>query len=247
MIVRVGLHLLLCITCIGIIVSAQDDRGVELPSLCEVCKFFVTELKERLEETGKSKEVLSTGHGLERKKTQAYKTSELRLIEATTDPHICDKILKYNVHKERKGSNRFAKGRSETMDTLHGLVNKGVKVELGIPYELWDEPSVEITDMQRKCNNMAERYEDDIEDWYYNYQDKDLMKYLCVDRVLRKDDTACLYEKPHIKGENNDDEENDEDDKDNKKSERKKSKKELKGDTGDNQRMGKTSFKESPA
>ena len=38
------------------------------------------------------------------------------------DPHICDKILQYNVHKERKGSNRFAKGMSETFETLHGLV-----------------------------------------------------------------------------------------------------------------------------
>jgi hypothetical protein len=28
--------------------------------------------------------------------------------------------------------------------------NKGVKVELGIPYELWDTPSAEVTDMQRK-------------------------------------------------------------------------------------------------
>lgn len=26
--------------------------------------------------------------------------------------------------------------------------NKGVKVELGIPYELWDKPSVEITTMK---------------------------------------------------------------------------------------------------
>ena len=27
--------------------------------------------------------------------------------------------------------------------------NKGVKVELGIPYELWDEPSAEVSIMQR--------------------------------------------------------------------------------------------------
>jgi hypothetical protein len=26
--------------------------------------------------------------------------------------------------------------------------NKGVKVELGIPYELWDKPSAEITNMK---------------------------------------------------------------------------------------------------
>lgn len=36
------------------------------------------------------------------------------------------------------------------MSTLKNLVNKGVKVELGVPYELWDEPSVEVADMKRQ-------------------------------------------------------------------------------------------------
>ena len=47
---------------------------------------------------------------------------ELRLIEALQEPHVCDKILEYNVHAERKKSLRYAKGQSETMKTLHGLV-----------------------------------------------------------------------------------------------------------------------------
>ena len=29
--------------------------------------------------------------------------------------------------------------------TLEGLVSKGVKVDIGIPHELWDKPSAEIT------------------------------------------------------------------------------------------------------
>ena len=48
--------------------------------------------------------------------------SELRLTEALLEPHVCDRILEYNVHAERKGSLRYAKGQSETMATLHGLV-----------------------------------------------------------------------------------------------------------------------------
>jgi len=47
---------------------------------------------------------------------------ELRLTEAIHEPHICENILHYNVHAERKGSLRYAKGMSETMQTLHGLV-----------------------------------------------------------------------------------------------------------------------------
>lgn len=36
------------------------------------------------------------------------------------------------------------------MNTLKNLVDKGVKVELGLPYELWDEPSVEVADLKRQ-------------------------------------------------------------------------------------------------
>lgn len=44
----------------------------------------------------------------------------------------------------------IAQGTSQTMNTLKNLVDKGVKVELGIPYELWDEPSVEVADMKKQ-------------------------------------------------------------------------------------------------
>ncbi len=81
---------------------------------------------------------------------KTYLNSELRLVESLDG--ICDALLKYNVHKERKDSTRFAKGMSTTFQTLHGLVDKGVKVDLGIPYELWDKPSAEVTHMKTQVN-----------------------------------------------------------------------------------------------
>ena len=87
-------------------------------------------------------------HTKEKKKTK-YVTSELRLIE--TMEGICDRILAYNIHKERKDSTRFAKGQSETFQTLEGLVNKGVKVDIGIPHELWNKPSAEVTQLKTQC------------------------------------------------------------------------------------------------
>ena len=45
-------------------------------------------------------------------------------------------MLEYNRHKERVGSLRFEKGKSETMKTLEGLKERGVKVDLGIPDEV---------------------------------------------------------------------------------------------------------------
>ena len=48
-----------------------------------------------------------------------YKKSETRLIESTED--VCEQVLKYNIHKERKDSTRFAKGMSETFQVQNIL------------------------------------------------------------------------------------------------------------------------------
>lgn len=152
---------------------------------------------------------------------------DIRLIEVTEN--ICKRLLDYNLHKERSGSNRFAKvgaalqslaslhttgarncgsfflssgslashlhmrpqklglgreihtlclsvpraalwgqsrswagnvtsrggslplqGMSETFETLHNLVHKGVKVVMDIPYELWNETSAEVADLKKQ-------------------------------------------------------------------------------------------------
>ncbi|CAH0561715.1 unnamed protein product [Brassicogethes aeneus] len=179
----------------------EEDEGVKYANRCEVCKVLTTELEDRLEETGKSSDVIETGYAVDDvkpKKKKEYKKSELRLVESLDG--ICDRILKYNIHKERGDSTRFAKGMSQTFQTLHGLVDKGVKVELGIPYELWDNPSVEITNMKTQCETLLEQHDSEIEEWYFNHQGKQtLKKYLCEDRVLDSNNKSCLYEQ--LKGE----------------------------------------------
>lgn len=127
------------------------------------------------------------------KKRIEYRKSELRLEESKED--LCEQVLQYNVHKERKDSTRFAKGMSQTFQALHGLVNKGVKVDLGIPYELWDNPSAEITKLKTQCETLLEEYEDPISKWYFEKQgDVPLIDYLCRDIVLKGKNTKCLYE-----------------------------------------------------
>jgi hypothetical protein len=54
------------------------------------------------------------------KKKKEYKKSETRLIESTDD--VCEQVLRYNIHKERKDSTRFAKGMSETFQVRRGLI-----------------------------------------------------------------------------------------------------------------------------
>uniref|UniRef100_A0A182YB11 DUF3456 domain-containing protein n=1 Tax=Anopheles stephensi TaxID=30069 RepID=A0A182YB11_ANOST len=174
----------------------EENEGVKYANRCEACKILATELQDRLSETGRSHDVIEIGYSVDDvkpKKRTEYRRSELRLLE--TLENVCERILQYNIHKERKDSTRFAKGMSQTFQTLHGLVDKGVKVDLGIPYELWDKPSAEITQMKTQCETLIEGYEDVIEKWYFEKQDqKPLIEYLCVDHVLKNKNHQCLYE-----------------------------------------------------
>lgn len=183
-------------------VKSEEDVGVKYANKCEVCKILATELQGRLDETGKVHDVIEIGYSLDdvqpKKKTK-YEKSELRLIESLDG--VCDKILEYNIHKERQDSTRFAKGMSQTFKTLHGLVDKGVKVDLGIPYELWDKPSAEITQMKSQCESLLEENEEAIENWYWNHQkDDDLKNYLCTKHALKGSDNSCLDEEVNLKG-----------------------------------------------
>ncbi|XP_017674273.1 PREDICTED: protein canopy homolog 3 isoform X2 [Lepidothrix coronata] len=173
----------------------DDSDWVRLPSKCEVCKYVAVELKSAFEETGKTKEVIDTKYGFLDGKGSAvkYTQSDIRLIEVTEN--ICKRLLDYNLHKERSGSNRFAKGMSETFETLHNLVHKGVKVVMDIPYELWNETSAEVADLKKQCDVLVEEYEDVIEDWYRHHQTEDLSQFLCANHVLKGKDTSCLAEK----------------------------------------------------
>lgn len=178
----------------GLIWGNDDSDWVKLPDKCEVCKYLAVELKSAFDESGKKNEVINTKYSfMEGKGTRIkYRHSDIRLIEVTEN--ICNRLLEYNLHKERVGSNRFAKGMSETFQTLHGLVHKGVKVVMDIPYELWNETSAEVSDMKKQCDVMVEMYEDAIEDWYRNHQEEDLTIFLCERHVLKPHETECLKE-----------------------------------------------------
>lgn len=176
--------------------GAADTDWVHLPSKCEVCKYVAVELKSSFEETARTHEVIDTQYGFlddRTKKKIKYTDSDIRLIDVTEG--LCQRLLDYNLHKERTGSNRFAKGMSETFQTLHHLVHKGVKVVMDIPYELWNETSAEVADMKKQCDALIEEYDEVIEDWYRNHQQDDLTDFLCAKHVLKGQDKSCLDEK----------------------------------------------------
>ncbi|XP_017292312.1 protein canopy homolog 3 [Kryptolebias marmoratus] len=195
MILATYLSFLLIISSVGAAKTEGDDEWVHLPNKCEVCKFVSIEMKSAFEETGKTKAVIESNYNFIDGKGAPpvkYVKSDLRFIEVVEN--VCQRLLGYNLHKERTGSNRFAKGISETFSTLHGLVNKGVKVVMDIPYELWNETSAEVADLKKQCDVMVEKYEDVIEDWYKGDQEEDLTTYLCEKHVLKGEEAACLGE-----------------------------------------------------
>ncbi|XP_032461080.1 protein canopy homolog 4 isoform X1 [Phocoena sinus] len=174
----VRLGMLLFILTVSGTPKEEDDDTERLPSKCEVCKLLSLELQDELSRTGRSREVLELGQVLDtgkRKRHIPYSVSETRLEEALEN--LCERILDYSVHAERKGSLRYAKGQSQTMATLKGLVQKGVKVDLGIPLELWDEPSVEVTFLKKQCETMLEEFEDVVGDWYFHHQEQPLQHF----------------------------------------------------------------------
>ncbi|XP_043943828.1 protein canopy homolog 3-like [Protopterus annectens] len=188
-------HVIIALSHFSAWAKRDDEDWVKLPDKCEVCKFMATELKNAFDETGKTKEVIDTKYGFmdgSKGSKIKYTTSDLRLIEVTET--ICKRLLDYNLHKERPGSTRFAKGMPETFQTLHNLVHKGVKVVMDIPYELWNETSAEVADLKKQCDVMVEEYEDVIEDWYKNHQKEDLITFLCEKHVLKDKEKDCLKE-----------------------------------------------------
>ena len=57
----------------------------------------------------------------------------------------------------------------------------------------------EVTQLKTQCETMIERHEEDIEDWYFNLQDKyTFTEYVCEKKAL-KGEGSCLVEKVKVK------------------------------------------------
>lgn len=47
-----------------------------------------------------------------------------------------------------------------------------------------------------QCFTVVERYEETIEDWYFEHQDQDIINFLCRKHVLKNEDQckySCVY------------------------------------------------------
>nr|VZI21228.1 unnamed protein product [Spirometra erinaceieuropaei] len=149
---------------------------------------------DRFEETSSSG-LITVDYGTEDGRQLPYATSELRLIEILQEPFLCDRMLRYRVHKERTDSTRFEKRVPQTFEVLKELLGRGVDVKTDVPHELWDSPSAEITLLQKSCQTILEEYEGVIEDWFYNHQlDEPFDSFFCAKHMLEGLPSDCLKE-----------------------------------------------------
>ncbi|KAH8868463.1 Protein canopy 4 [Schistosoma japonicum] len=173
-----------------LLVKSDMMTDVVLPSKCEGwTPLLVTEILSRLQET-KSSDTLNLHSFQGDPMKLKYDTSELRLYEVLEDPPICNRLLQYKVHKERQDSTRFDKSMPQTMKSLSELVNRGVDVKLDVPFELWDKPSAEVTTLFKQCIPLVNEYQEIIEEWFYNNQNRNLYDYLCRENVLDESSQA---------------------------------------------------------
>jgi hypothetical protein len=98
-------------------------------------------------------------------------------------------MLNFKVHKDKEGLARFSRELSSSMKAIKELQGRGVQVrfviyfkpskkcfqvELGIPIELWDSPSVETSLLKQHCDWLNEEFEDVILDWFHSERSKSL-------------------------------------------------------------------------
>lgn len=53
--------------------------------------------------------------------------------------------------------------------------------------------------MTRECYTIVEDFEEDIENWYWGDQKRDIVEYLCRDAVLRKEESGNTRINSHSK------------------------------------------------
>ncbi|CAD5229575.1 unnamed protein product [Bursaphelenchus okinawaensis] len=143
------------------------EGDVLLPTRCESCRVAVKEFQEESEKL--SKKFASQG---------VQEGVFLDMIE-----NFCERMMKFNVHRDKYGVDRFQKTQSEFIGKLKQLADQGTKITSDIPMNLWDEPPIEAARLKFDCEHVLEVNEDILEEWFYQGRFKqDVVKMICYDR-----------------------------------------------------------------
>ncbi|PIC21605.1 hypothetical protein B9Z55_026379 [Caenorhabditis nigoni] len=170
------------------VVKSETDYGF-MPTKCEICALVSIEFEQQSAKVHNSYE-------------NTFFVSQIVLMSilfqrltsefADLTEKICEGFNEFKIHKEKSGLERFSRAPSKTMETLKEMRNKGVKVELGMPYEMWDQPPAEIIALRQGCESILEDYEDLIEEWFLQKLHlKHLLNQLCSQNYIKRGDRSC--------------------------------------------------------
>ncbi|GMR31968.1 hypothetical protein PMAYCL1PPCAC_02163 [Pristionchus mayeri] len=137
--------------------SSSFDATPVMADKCEACLITVREMEES---------------------TNSFRgeRSESQLIEWLEG--TCERLLKYHVHRDKQGIDRFQPQKSGTINTIESLKQRGVKVDLGFPDEFLAEPEAEIAHLKMMCEDLMSRKEEELEEWYYG-ESRNHLKAIC--------------------------------------------------------------------
>ncbi|GMT32580.1 hypothetical protein PFISCL1PPCAC_23877, partial [Pristionchus fissidentatus] len=124
-----------------------------MPDRCEACLITVREMEKS-------------------SRKMRGERSESQLIEWMES--TCGELLKYHVHRDKEGIDRFQPSKSGTLNTIESLKERGVQVDLGFPDEFLSEPEAEIGQLKALCEDLLSRREEEMEQWYFEEERRDI-------------------------------------------------------------------------
>uniref|UniRef100_A0A0K0FV41 Protein canopy homolog 4 (inferred by orthology to a human protein) n=1 Tax=Strongyloides venezuelensis TaxID=75913 RepID=A0A0K0FV41_STRVS len=134
---------------IFVVLLVFSIHSEKLPTKCESCSVIAREFKDELFKIRNLPKAISRD-----------KAEELFL---ELSERVCKNMLMYRIDTSKgSGIERFFKGTPEALKQLKELRDKGVKITMDVPEELWDKPGVESSLLKQHCEALLEEYEDII-------------------------------------------------------------------------------------
>eukprot|EP00794_Sanderia_malayensis_P003222 gene3222-3700_t len=168
--------------------SAERNR---FPSECHACRLFVEELLRFLNKNGEKEE--------EREGKPPIFVKNGNVIYRAMQ-EVCPELKNYRVSRIRHF--RYVRGGSTPIREIFNNAQKNSRVKkwmYSVPESELDDPTGEIQRLYSKCETLIETEEDRIINWFFKYQSKDPLEWLCADRVLKKSSKrACLTQSTDI-------------------------------------------------
>jgi len=171
------------------------------PNNCQLCRLMVEEITKILEGEGQeeedkmSEEQKKKKKRRERRKSRAERKRDKSMPMFVAIEDVCDKMLDY-VPQVRKKNFRYIK-KSDLSGTQVIMTSQVEGNEKGdeLQKKFDDYKHPETNRLMSQCDELINRFENDLLSWQQSEERPDLSDYFCRERVLKEsDDDSCFEE-----------------------------------------------------